>query len=150
GCYAWARWLFQGEHDPVAIERALKTQLELIYIYLGVASFWYLGCVVSLRQSFVSARDETERNQVKWILYGALAALVAIAYSLYLALFVPDEFGSGAATWPMFAASACFTAAFTISITRYRLMELDKLIGSGVGYFLLSCVAGLGYYAIVF
>ena len=38
---------------------------------------------------------------------------------------------AGAATWPMFGASVCLTGAFAISITRYRLMELDKLVSSG-------------------
>ncbi len=50
----------------------------------------------------------------------------------------------------MFGASACLTGAFAIGITRYRLMELDKIITSGVGYFLISFLAGLAYYAVVF
>ena len=50
----------------------------------------------------------------------------------------------------MFAASACVTVAFTVSITRYRLMQLDQLISSGVVYFLISFVAGLVYYGLVF
>ena len=62
--------------------------------------------------------------------------MAPIGYSLYLAMLEPDEFGGGAATWPMFAASVCLTVAFAVSITRYRLMQLDQLISSGVGYFL--------------
>ena len=50
----------------------------------------------------------------------------------------------------MFAASLCLTVAFTISITRYRLMQLDKLLSSGVVYFLLSFLAGLVYYGLAF
>ena len=50
----------------------------------------------------------------------------------------------------MFAASVCFTAAFIISITRYRLMHLEQILTSGMVYFLISCLAGLIYYAIVF
>ena len=50
----------------------------------------------------------------------------------------------------MFGASVCLTVAFTISITRYRLMELDKAISSGVVYFVVSFVAGLTYYGLVF
>ncbi len=49
----------------------------------------------------------------------------------------------------MFTASLCLTAAFTISITRYRLMQLDQLLSSGVVYFLISFLAGLVYYGIV-
>src|SRR5262249_48080962 len=46
--------------------------------------------------------------------------------------------------------SAAITVAFTVSITRYRLLRLDQLIGSGVSYFLLSFFAVLVYYVLVF
>jgi transcriptional regulator with GAF, ATPase, and Fis domain len=115
-----------------------------------MAALYYVGCIVALGHSFRSARDATERNQVQWILFGSLAALVPICYSLYLAMWAPDDFGSGGATWPMFVASACFTAAFAISITRYRLLELDQLISSSMMYVLISGMAGVGYYVIVF
>jgi transcriptional regulator with GAF, ATPase, and Fis domain len=121
----------------------------LTFAYLGVAALWYLASVVCLVHSFRTAADGTERNQVKWILFGALAALLPISYSFYLVVWRPVEFGAGAATWPMFAASVCFTAAFVIGITRYRLMELDQVISSGAVYFLISFLAGLVYYAVV-
>src|SRR5207247_4053963 len=76
--------------------------------------------------------------------------LAPIGYSFYLAIWDPNAFGAGAATWPMFAASVCLTAAFAIAITRYRLMEFDQIISSGVGYFFISFLAGLVYYAVVF
>src|SRR5260370_26778528 len=84
------------------------------------------------------------------MMFGGLLALLPFSYSLYLALFDPAAFGAGAATWPMFAASVCLTVAFAVSITRYRLMELDQIITSGVGYFLISFVAGVVYYGVVF
>ncbi len=71
-------------------------------------------------------------------------------FKLYLAVFDPEQFGGGAATWPMFAASLCLTVAFAISITRYRLMQVDQLLSSGVIYFLLSFLAGLVYYGLAF
>jgi transcriptional regulator with GAF, ATPase, and Fis domain len=122
----------------------------VIFTYLIVAALWYLASVVCLVHSRWTAADPTERNQVKWILRGAAAALFFIGYSFYLVLWQPELFAKGAATWPMFAASVCFTAAFVISITRYRLMELDQLLSSGVRYFLISFLAGLVYYAVVF
>src|SRR5262249_6380420 len=122
----------------------------MIYIYLCVAALWYLASVVCLLLSYRAATDATERNQVKWILFGSLGALVPIGTSLYLAVFKPVEFSRGDATWWMFAASVCFTAAFIISITRYRLMQLDQFISSGMVYFAVSFLFGLVYYAVVF
>jgi transcriptional regulator with GAF, ATPase, and Fis domain len=132
----------------------LTTLLSLvqltIYFYLGVAGLWYLAGVLCLVHSFRTVTDATEHNQVKWIMFGALAALVPISYSLYLAVWDPESFGGGAATVPMFVASVCFTIAFAVSITRYRLMELDQILSSGAIYFAISFLAGLGYYGVVF
>ena len=133
-----------------ALAPLLQEMLWEIYVYFGVALVWYLASIVCLIHSLRRAANAMERNQVKWILFGALAALVPIGYSLYLAYMQQDRFGGGAATWPMFAASACVTVAFTISITRYRLMQLDQIISSGVGYFLISTLVGLIYYGLVF
>jgi transcriptional regulator with GAF, ATPase, and Fis domain len=140
-----ARGYWEGD-----LEAALAVLFQTIFVYLGVAAVWYVASVVCLAHSYRAAHDLTERNQVKWILLGSLGALTMIGYSLYLATWQRDDFGTGAATWPMFAASACITAAFTISITRYRLMQLDQLLSSGMIYFLISCLAGLGYYTVVF
>jgi transcriptional regulator with GAF, ATPase, and Fis domain len=124
--------------------------VRTIFAYFVVAALWYLLSVIALLHSFRTVIDPTEKNQVKWIFFGAVLALVPISYSFYLAWWDPDAFGAGGATWPMFAASVCFTIAFTISITRYRLMQLDQIVSSGVGYFLVSFLAVLVYYAVVF
>jgi transcriptional regulator with GAF, ATPase, and Fis domain len=146
--YLRIRWLNrEGYADGVKL--LLAEMLFEIFCYFGVAALWYLASVVSLVHSYRTAATPTERNQVKWILIGAAAALVPIGYSLYLAFLDTNRFGGGAATWPMFAASACVTVAFTISITRYRLMQLDQLISSGAIYFLISSVVGLVYYGLI-
>ncbi|HKI35587.1 MAG TPA: sigma 54-interacting transcriptional regulator [Gemmataceae bacterium] len=146
-CYLTVRYRYEPERiGPASGLEFLKT---IVWIYFLVAALWYVACVVSLVYSYRRAADDTERNQVKWILFGAVAALVPIGYSLYLT-FDEKAFGRGAATWPMFLASLIFTVAFTISITRYRLMQLDQIISSGVSYFLISFLAGLLYYGLVF
>jgi transcriptional regulator with GAF, ATPase, and Fis domain len=134
-----------GDMDTV-----LSVLRATVYVYLAVAALWYLACVVCLVHSFRTVTDATEHNQVKWILFGALAATVPISYSFYLAVWRPDAFGGGAATWPMFAASVCFTVAFAVGITRYRLMQLDQLISASAIYFYITFLAVLVYYAVVF
>lgn len=122
----------------------------LVTAYLSLAAIWYLASVSALIHSYWKATDTSERNQVKWILYGALLAILPIGYTLYLVHFATDEFGMGAGTWPMFAASAFLTIAYAVSITRYRLMQLDQIVSSGAVYFLISFLAGLVYYGVVF
>jgi transcriptional regulator with GAF, ATPase, and Fis domain len=136
--------------DGLELEATSRFLKHVAFVYFGVAACWYLACVVSLVHSFRFAANTIERNQVKWILFGASAALVPIGYTLYLAIADQPGFGAGKATWPMFLASVIFTAAFAVAITRYRLMQLDQLIGSGVIYFLISSVFGLVYYALIF
>jgi transcriptional regulator with GAF, ATPase, and Fis domain len=145
--YAVIRWLAGRGAD---VGPQLLSMLTVIYAYFCVAAILYLASIICLIHSYMGAANATERNQVKWILVGELAALLPITYSLYLALFHAERFGGGGAIWPMFAASACVTVAFAISITRYRLMELDKIISSGVRYFLFSFLAACFYYGVVF
>jgi transcriptional regulator with PAS, ATPase and Fis domain len=144
--YLRARLLVRGEAPAADITEALADLRIAAYVYLGVAAAWYLLSIAALIHSFRTVADAMEHNQVKWILVGASLALVPIGYSFYLAVWNPDAFGAGAATWPMFAASACLTAAFAVSITRYRLMELDQLVTSGASYFLISSLAAALHY----
>jgi transcriptional regulator with GAF, ATPase, and Fis domain len=133
-----------------AVDGGLKILGNVILVYITLAALWYLASIICLGHSYWTAGDATERNQVKCILFGSLLALIPISYSLYLVLYAQDSFGKGDATWPMFAASLCITTAYAVSITRYRLMQLDQLLSSGVVYFLISFLAGLIYYAVVF
>lgn len=136
---------------PAGTVRAVLTLLrETVFAYLVVALLTYVAIVRCLRHSIRTARDAIERDQVRWILYGSLLASLPLLVALYLAIFEPGEFGGGKATWLMFAASACFTGSFTVSITRYRLLQLDQLVSSGMAYFLVSGLAAAVYYALVF
>jgi transcriptional regulator with GAF, ATPase, and Fis domain len=123
---------------------------RIIYLEFGWAALQYLAGVLCLVHSYRLIVDPMERNQVKFILMGASLALLPIGYSLYLAVADRDAFSAGGATWPMFLASAFITFAYAISITRYRLMELDQIVSSGVGYFATSFVAAALYYLVVF
>ncbi len=123
--------------------------LNGIYVYFGIAVAWYLLSIACLAHSYAAARGATERNQVKWILIGSFASLVPIGYTLYLAFFERARFGAGAATWPMFLASACITVAYAFSITRYRLLDLDQMISSGAYYFLVMLTASVAYYGML-
>ncbi len=124
--------------------------LWAIYGSFGLASVWYLACVASLIHSLRTVQDAMERSQVKCILVGVFFSLFPIAPSLYIVLASPDRFAEGAVTWPMFAASLGVTLAFAVGMTRYRLMELDKIVNSGMGYALVTILAGLLYYGVVF
>src|SRR5262249_23539494 len=97
--------------EPAAAIRATLLEFPAaIYWSLGWPPTWSVAGAAALVHSYRTARDATERNQVKWILAGAGVALAPIGYTLYLAIWWPEVFGAGGATWPMFAASAFVTA----------------------------------------
>ena len=130
--------------------RSLDFSDQLIYLSFAVAMLWYFACLAALIHSVRTVVDEMERKQVKCILAAIVVSYLLIGPSLYIVLAEPAQFLQGAVTWPMFGASAIVTLAFAIGMTRYRLMELDKVISSGMGYFLVSSLAGLMYYGVVF
>jgi transcriptional regulator with GAF, ATPase, and Fis domain len=148
--YFQLRGMVHGSFSDAAVAEAWTKLNREINVYLGAAALFYLLCILSLIHSYRTAVNLTERKQIQWILIGAVAALVPIGYTLYLIIGQLDDFGAGAATLPMFAASVCFTLAFAISITRYRLMQLDQIVSSGMIYFAISFLAGLVYYVVVF
>ncbi|MBI2805386.1 MAG: sigma 54-interacting transcriptional regulator [Planctomycetes bacterium] len=124
--------------------------LGLIYANFGIAMLWYLASMAALIYNLYTLEHGMELKQVKCIAIGIFLSLFPIGHSLYVVLAEPDRFAEGAVTWPMFAASAIVTLAFAIGMTRYRLMELDKIVTSGAGYILVSVLAGLMYYGVVF
>jgi len=149
--YFWTLLAFRLGSDPIQVERASQFLLYTIFGYLLLAAVLFFGCVVSLLHSFVTTPvGSPERNQVKWIFTGAVLASGPIGYTFYLAVADPDRFAIGGATWPMFAASLCFTLAYGVSISRYGLMGVEQVLNRGLVYALLSVMAGLAYYLLIF
>ncbi|MFL5339786.1 MAG: sigma 54-interacting transcriptional regulator [Gemmataceae bacterium] len=148
--YFWVRDLARTGAPGAEIREWMRLARWIVLGAFGTAALWFLGGVACLVHSLRVAREEGERQQVRWILGGSILAVLPITYSLALAVFRPLEFVAGGASWPMFMASGFITAAFTISITRYRLLRIDLLLTSGMVYFLVSFLAGLCYYVLVF
>ena len=148
--YFWIRALVRGGATAEEVRQALNAIRTIIFVAFGMAAVWFTIGVASLVHGYFRAVEAIERSQVKWILAGSVLALGPIAYSLGVALFDPLDFVAGGAAWPMFAASAFITVAFTISITRYRLLRLDLMLNSGMVYFCISFLAVLVYYVLVF
>ena len=146
-CYVRIRIDVRNNGDAA---QPLEFLAGVVLTYLGVAGLYFLASIGCLFYSWTKAQETLERNQVKWILLGCVAAVGPVVYAVYLAIWQPNRFASGAGTWPIFAASTLLTLAYVISITRYRLLEVDKLLTTSVGYFLSSFLAAVLYYAVVF
>jgi transcriptional regulator with GAF, ATPase, and Fis domain len=140
-----------GLYAPSEVAAGSQLLLYEIRVAIGMALVWFLACIASLVHSLAAAPQQSQaRNQVKWILAGALLAAIPIAYTLYLAFVESDRFGIGGATWPMFAASICISVAYAVSISRYGLMEVRDVLNLGVLSLGASVGAALIFTGIVF
>ena len=139
----WSR--YNRDEGGAVVEHALLMVQYLALGYIALAVAIFIFCIVCLAASFRAARSQAERNQVRWILLASLVALPFIAYLLRQACFDPATLGLDRAAWPMFVVSLLYTLAYALSITRYKLMQVEEIYNRGKVYFLVSVLAGLLY-----
>ena len=148
------RWLEgMGVDKPELAEgfrKGLATMLWWIYAYIAFSAALYGAGLMVLADSLRRTSDPTEKSQIRWILAGLSAALIPIGYTFWLSFTPGARLGSGENTWPMLAASSIVTIAFAISLTRYRLLMLERYLGGGMNVLLVSSFAGFFYYAVIF
>jgi hypothetical protein len=105
-------------------------------VLLGMFAVASLAGCVSLVLRFRRARGE-ERQQLKWVAY---AAAVMVSSFVVVDLFFPGE-----SDVAMAFTVALLPIAAGISILRYRLYDIDRLINRTLVYGLLTASLGLGY-----
>ena len=138
----------RGRSGPEA-EAALRLLLAWIkglalgYIALSVAVFGL--CIVCLSASYRSSATRAERSQTYWILLASRLAILPIGYLLWSAWWEPARLGLSSAAWPMYVVSLLYTTAYALSITRYRLMQVEEIYNRSKMYVLVSLGAGLLY-----
>jgi len=121
--------------------------LAIGYIAVSVAIFGL--CIVCLIASYRSAANRAERNQAKWILLASMMCVLPIGYLLWNAWWEPARLGLNSTAWPMYLVSLLYTLAYALSITRYKLMQVEEIYDRSKVYFLVSLAAGLLYPAVL-
>jgi hypothetical protein len=127
--------------NPFGIEAAkpiLDVVLAVVFPIVGAMG------VVALASLAVRFRrgGAVERQQLKWFMYAAVVAVVALAGGDFL----PDAVGLG-----LFAVGAgALPVATTIAILRYRLWDIDRIVNRTLVYGLLTLLlAGVYVGAVV-
>ncbi|MDB5350937.1 MAG: zraR 8 [Planctomycetota bacterium] len=141
GSMSWSRLDPDGKGVELAL--ALLKTLALGYVVLAAALF--VVCFGCLYYSYKTSKTPTERNQVRYILLATLLSFLPITWLLWDALIDPARLGMTRSAWPMFLVSMLYTLAYALSITRYRLMQAERLLNRGVVYVVVSVTAGLLY-----
>lgn len=125
-----------------ALRGALHELSTLIYSYLAVSVVLFALGQGVLVFSYFRSRTRAQRNQVTWILAAMLLALLPMAYLLYGALFDRAEFAFGQRTRMMiYFTSLLFALAYAVSITRYKLMHVGRILNRGLIYVAISLAA---------
>ncbi len=137
----WSRWR-PGGNDVVVALFLLRT-FALSYVVLAAVLF--VVCFACLFHSYRTSKTPIERNQVRWILLATVLSFMPITWILWDATIDPARLGMTRSAWPMFIVSLLYTVAYAMSITRYRLMQAERILNRGLVYLVVSVTAGLLY-----
>ena len=140
GLLGYVNWLTPSTSAAAAevVLNSLTTLRDGIYLYLTFASGCFLVMLVALAQGYLRTTNPVERNQLKWMFWGGVSAVLPVGYTLYLALFDRVEFALGRARFAMFLASLSFMLAYAVAILRFKLMLIDQIVSKGMRYYAAS------------
>ena len=113
--------------------------------YVALAACLFVVCFACLSYSYRTSKTPVERNQVRWILLATLLSFLPITWILWDATIDPARLGMTRTAWPMFIVSLLYTLAYAMSITRYKLMQAERVLNRGLVYVVVSVTAGLLY-----
>lgn len=117
-----------------------------IVCLVAIPAFW-VSFVVRQVVSWRRASDE-RREQLKWLMAGAVLSVVGLASTVVLAQF------SGPAVHPALAVTLALglfslPLAFTVGILKYRLYDIDRLISRTVSYAIVTGAVVALYVAVI-
>ena len=134
-----------GELAPM-----LDTLAGTIYGYLAASVGMYLVGFGVLIYRFLRGRTTQERQQVQGLLGAVMLTTGPVGYLLWTALHDRAEFAFGPMPKLMvYVTSLMFTAAYGLSITRYKLMQVGRVVNRGILYVGISSVATVLFCALV-
>jgi hypothetical protein len=131
----------QGVHNPIAVSGAWVTAinaLQAVTVPLTIAAL--LGGIASLVLRFRRS-EGTERQQMKWVVAGAVIWLVIFAGSLVGAVAGFEDSNA----IPFVVSIALFPAVMGLAILRYRLYDVDLVIRRTLVYSCLVAILGAVY-----
>jgi hypothetical protein len=132
-----------GRENPLGLGPAwLSTLFDAGIVILPIGALLGVGVLVHRRRR----ADLVERAQLKWFESGAalvLAVMVVIA-------FVPEGTADAITFTVVVAGFWGLPAAIVVAVLRYRLFEIDRLVGRTVSYAIVLGTLAVGYGGLVF
>ncbi|MCX7418241.1 MAG: sigma 54-interacting transcriptional regulator [Planctomycetia bacterium] len=140
GMLGYTEWLRHSTSAEVTetLAECMKQLRDGIYVFMTFAAGCFLVMLGALALGYLRTANPIERNQLKWMFWGGVSAVIPVGYTLYLALFDRVEFALGRARLTMFLASLSFMLAYAVAILRYKLMLIDQIVSKGMRYYAAS------------
>jgi len=128
--------------DSVALAASLNDLAVLVYRYLAVSVAMFVVGLGVLIYGFLNCRTRDERRQAAWLLGAGLLATLPVGYLLHTAASDRAQFVFGSLPRAMvYTTSLVFTLSYAISITRYKLMHVGRIVNRGILYVGISFAA---------
>ena len=140
GMLGYTEWLRHATSTGATetLAECMKQLRDGIYVFMTFAASCFLVMLGALALGYLRTANPIERNQLKWMFWGGLSAVIPVGYTLYLALFDRVEFALGRARLSMFLASLSFMLAYAVAILRFKLMLIDQIVSKGMRYYAAS------------
>ena len=149
-CLWQAHRLYEGGAAPPEVTRWLGVLSASISGYLFVAAGMFVVGWGVLLGAHRRARSAAQRNQIRWVIVAVALATALTAYLLILAIVDRAAFAfSDSTRVALYLTSVLFTLAYAVSITRYKLMQVGRLVNRGMLYVIISLAATALYCLLV-
>ncbi|HEY7342390.1 MAG TPA: hypothetical protein VH591_16060 [Ktedonobacterales bacterium] len=130
--------------NPLGIQSAAGLLNAVVNVSQALIVPCAIAAVASIIVRYVKARD-TQRQQIKWFAFGAMALAVIITLSV---IFIPD--GSPFSNVTFALGIVMLPIGAGIGVLRYRLFDIDVIINRTLVYGLLTAVlAGVYFLGVV-
>lgn len=142
-------WLTLG-----LFERSLLIWYLPRVLYISIGAFWVTTGAVALIHRYRQNFDAFQRQQIRWIVWGASASVVGLMLQIF-----PPVFNLNASArvihdfllYPLGQLlKACLPLSIAFAILRYRLWNIELILNRVLVYGSLSLLTMLGYLGTIF
>lgn len=144
--WAWMAYLsnVQGSGRPEVLGALFWVRFCAL-IQVGLAVFFLVLCLVCLAWRALRSCNRQERDQIKWIWWASLLSTIPIGFLIFEIVSDTSSLSRESSAWLMFLASLLYTTGYALSITRYKLLKIDRILSRSAAYVATSLAATLLY-----
>ncbi|RIK32241.1 MAG: hypothetical protein DCC56_00085 [Anaerolineae bacterium] len=142
-------WLTLG-----LFERSLLIWYLPRWLFISAGSFWIVTGAVALLYRYQRADSFQQRQQIRWIVWGAIASAAGLMLQIFPRLFSLNASMQVLSDFVLHPLGqmlkACLPLSIAFAILRYRLWNIELIVNRALVYGSLSVLTMLGYLGTIF